>query len=359
MLGELFSSGMFQSAYQQYFTKDGVSPYVAAVPFRFTVFFAVMLTSCLALLFRGKPSRRLVKLGLLLWVAGQVAASVYLPDVQTATDIAAVQSAFLTSCYLDAFLVRVGGGIFVGHTLARTPIDSSVSERWSLLLTPFVYMLLVVPVATPVQDFRSGAMTALATAVASAYCCLVQKTPSWTKASAPDRPAALSIVFVCVVLCQTYCSLLPFALLWDLLRQQGADAPMTLVCSLSLALGATLGSLLCLMPGDGPGRGTRLVTGGLQCIALIVWLVMVGMGAIPGVLMFFVGASTVAPMVAILRKGRTTADHALVTAGMLCGSLLLTVLRRTQVEFGRVDFGVHLWVGVGFSAALVVLGLVD
>lgn len=176
ILGELFSSTLFQNALQQHFSKDGISVYISTVPFRFTIFFAVMFLYYLPTVFKIKVSRYIVKLGLVLWITGQIGISVYLPDTQSMSSLVEVQSAFLNYNYIDAFLVRLGGGIFVGVLIFRTSFDSEseVYERWSFLLLPFIYVILNVPIATPVQDYRSGSMTALVSAISGAYCSLLR-----------------------------------------------------------------------------------------------------------------------------------------------------------------------------------------
>lgn len=356
ILGELFSSGMFQSAYQQHFTIHDVSVHIASVPFKFTIFFSAMLATCSIILCKGKSSRNAAMLGLVLWLAGQLAASVYLPDPTSMMSVAELQTAYLTSCYMDAFFVRMGGGLFMGDLLSRTPRESSFAERYALFCVPFVYVILCVPIASPIQDFRTGAMTALASATASAYCCFTVKSPRRETYETPTRRLIYFLLFFLSSLFQTYTTILPFALMWELLQQLKSNASMILVSGISLALGAMVGSIVSLYGEGEQGRLMRFVMNTMQLVSLTVWLALTNEGIPPGVLMFFVGVATVAQMVAFLRKGRTPQEFTLAVVGMLFGSLILTVLRRTQVEYGHVAFGTMIAVGVGFSAALVILG---
>lgn len=157
---------------------------------------------------------------------------------------------------------------------------------------------------------------------------------------------------------QTYCTILVFAILCEYLQHQHHQQhqqSISLVSSLSLSIGASTGAIVNLSFRQ--NRWTKTTINLSQIISFIILWTLVTKEIPPGILMLFVGSSTVAAWVSILRVSRTRTGHGTTVFGMFCGSLILTILRRTQVGYGVVSFSTLLIVGVGFSVSLIFFSL--
>lgn len=367
ILGELLAASLYQTAYYVHFSASNVSVHVSSAAFRFTAFFIAAWLTSWPTMFPTAATRSLVMVGIVAWIVGQiviVSYTPYSPYIAVESNLSAIQGNYLVLNFVDALLVRLGGGIFFGDALSRLEDNDTGMERWTIFALPFVFLTLVTPV-TPVSTdapppaFMLVAMTSLACVASSALLSLKEGFRVRKRDKAADPSVWWLLRASIRTATQTYCFLTPFAAMLPFLEQLRVGGAETefLWPLLALVLGA-LSAASIAIAAEEESWIVHAGFGVAQPISFGMWLLGHRQAwvspATLGSVAFFLGFGCTGAFVAMSAVSRDLPSFRFFISWIAAGSALLTVTVKACTNYGAINFDPLLVTSLSLSVVSLV-----